>query len=78
VNIEAGEIRFTADDATAREPRLSPFAASRSLAAIQKARYAARLDSSVCVFERPPGKDIDVEATENPTNGTGTRRRCGS
>lgn len=55
VNMEAGEIRLTADRSKTRVARVFHFAASRSLAAIVKARYAARSTSSVYVFERSPG-----------------------
>ena len=58
VNMQGGEIRLTESRSKTREPRMFPFAASRSLAAIMEARYAARSDSSVYVFERSPGKPV--------------------
>lgn len=58
VNMEAGEIRLTAGRSKTRVPRVFPFAASRSLAAIVKARYAARSTSSAYLFERSPGQPV--------------------
>jgi len=58
VNMEAGEIRLTAGRSKTRVARVFPFAASRSLAAIVQARYAARSGSSVYLFERSAGKPV--------------------
>ena len=58
VNLEAGEIRLTADRSKTRVARVFPFAASRSLAAIVTGRFAARSASSVFVFERSPGEPV--------------------
>ena len=58
VDMEAGEIRLTAGRSKSRVARVFPFAASRSLAAIVEARYAARRGSSVYLFERSPGRPV--------------------
>ncbi len=58
VNMEAGEIRLTADRSKTRVARMFPFAASRSLSAIVRARYAARSASSAYLFERSPGQPV--------------------
>jgi integrase len=58
VNMEAGEIRLTAARSKTRVARVFPFAASRSLAAIVKARFAARSASSAYLFERSPGEPV--------------------
>lgn len=58
VNVEAGEIRLTAGRSKTRVARVFPFAASPSLAAIVKARYAARSAASAYLFERSPGQPV--------------------
>lgn len=58
VNMEAGEIRLTADRSKTRVARVFPFAASPSLAAIVRARYAARAATSAYLFERSPGQPV--------------------
>lgn len=58
VNMEAGEIRLTASRSKTRVARVFPFAASPSLAAIVKARYAARSPLSAYLFERSPGRPV--------------------
>jgi integrase len=58
VDMGAGEIRLTAGRSKTRVARVFPFAASPSLAAIVKARYAARSPRSAYLFERSPGKPV--------------------
>lgn len=58
VNMETGEIRLTAGRSKTRVARVFPFAASPSLAAIVRARYAARSASSAYLFERSPGAPV--------------------
>jgi integrase len=58
VNMDAGEIRLTAGRSKTRVARVFPFAASPSLAAIVKARYAGRSAASAYLFERSPGQPV--------------------
>jgi integrase len=58
VDVEAGEIRLTADRSKTDEPRVFPFSASRSLAAVVQSRYSSRPVGSKYLFERSPGNPI--------------------
>lgn len=58
VNLAAGEIKLTAGRSKTGVARVFPFAASPSLAAIVKARHAARSAASVYLFERTPGRPV--------------------
>jgi integrase len=58
LDMKAGTITLVADRSKTGEARLFPFKASASLAALLKARHAARAFGSVYVFERSPGQPV--------------------